>query len=283
MFGPNTHTIINEKLDFSHRDVKFMDLFQELNFLFNQIFKLNDYDLIFISGSGTLGVESIFWSSVNKINVIGPEGKFKNRWSKLAKNYNKLKKNDNYVNLFCALETSTGDTFTEKNCFIDAVSSFPFYDLPEDTKSFVTCSNKQLGSVPGICIVGVKKDSWEMFEDDSKFSYLNLARYKSYSHKNQTPSTPAYPIMQDLINTLKDFSIIDLRKRIEKNCLALGALFIIDKPSPVILIEKKKVPTKIAQKWDLYGINDETDYYSVFTYSCEAKEYKKFVEDCLEE
>ena len=89
--------------------------------------------------------------------------------------------------------------------------------------------------------------------------------------------------MQDLINKLKDFSIIDLRKRIEKNCSILGELFIIDKPSPVVLIEKKEVPTKIAQKWDLYGLNDETDCYSIFTYSCEAGEYKKFVEDCLEE
>ncbi|MCR4664720.1 MAG: hypothetical protein K5660_05075, partial [Paludibacteraceae bacterium] len=60
MFGPNTYFKDNVNICFSHRDQVFFDLFQRVNDLFVEKFGLQDYDVLFIPGSGTIGIESAF-------------------------------------------------------------------------------------------------------------------------------------------------------------------------------------------------------------------------------
>ena len=59
---------------------------------------------------------------------------------------------------FYQLETSNSRTFYKEDCIVDAISSFPYYSIPSGTKVFITSSNKILGSIPGIAIVGIKSD-----------------------------------------------------------------------------------------------------------------------------
>ena len=64
----------------------------------------------------------------------------------------------------------------------------------------------------------MKKNSWDLFRDSSTFSYLNLARYYEYSKINQTPSTPTYPIMMNLLNLLEEFDLQNFKDTINLNC-----------------------------------------------------------------
>ena len=77
MFGPNTDIEVNIKTDFSHRDIKFIKLFKDLSKLLLNKAKLDgyEYDVIFMGGSGTLAIESLFWSSTKNIQVTGPKGR----------------------------------------------------------------------------------------------------------------------------------------------------------------------------------------------------------------
>ena len=70
MFGPNTYIKSNDKIDYSHRDKEFIELFSRVRDKFIDIFKLHEYDILFIPGSGTLGVEAVVWSVLNRIRVV---------------------------------------------------------------------------------------------------------------------------------------------------------------------------------------------------------------------
>ncbi len=281
MFGPNTHLKATSNIDFSHRDKKFKDLLFSLRDLFTNKFNLHEYDLLFIPGSGTIGIESLIWSSVNQINVIGHKGSFTSRWLELSNYYNDFKSSERNIDFFCQLETSCGKYAENNGGFVDAVSSFPYFDLPE-CEAFVTCSNKLLGSMPGLAIVGVRKDSWNLFKDSSQFSYLNLSRYKKFSDIDQTPTTPAYSIMMHLHDVLLNFSKEKLRDRIHTNSEILNEVF-KSNPSPVFVISKENINKEIAKKWDLYGLHTDSHNYSIFTYSCEKKKYIDFVKDIQNE
>jgi aspartate aminotransferase-like enzyme len=275
MFGPNTHlstTTFNIK--YSHRDIEFIDLYKRLNGEFVSKFNLQDYDVLFIPGGGTIGIESVFWSLKKQINVIGHEGVFTERWNELSELY--VPEQGNGIDLYCQLETSVNKVFEKEGCIVDAISSFPYYDIPNDTKIFITCSNKQLGSIPGLAIVCVRKDYWGELENDNIFSYLNLARYKKYGDKNQTPSTPPITVYENLACIIQNFDVNYLREKIHKNSQKLIEIF-GGEVSPVFVIDKKRIPIEYAKLWKLYGLNTSSKHYSIFTYSCKDDEYKKFV------
>ena len=103
-------------------------------------------------------------------------------------------------------------------------------------------------------------------------SYLNLARYLKYSEKNQTPSTAPIQILDHLNNTLKNFNKNKLIDKINTNSKKLVNFFgeeniIGEYPCPVITISKSLIPITIAEKFQLYHFNDESDNYQIFTYS----------------
>ena len=52
-----------------------------------------------------------------------------------------------------------------------------------------------------------------------------------------------------------------------------------DITGPVITVHKDNIPIKIASKYQLYGINTNSKYYQIFTYSCEDKLYIKFCKE----
>jgi aspartate aminotransferase-like enzyme len=79
MFGPNTYVKTKVNIKYSHRDDKFLQLYQKVSEKFKKKFNLNDYEIIFIPGSGTVGMESIIFSLRGNINVTGYDGEFKER------------------------------------------------------------------------------------------------------------------------------------------------------------------------------------------------------------
>lgn len=274
MFGPNKHLEYLINVDESHRDLSFRYKYLETVSQFKEKFGLQDYDVLFIGGSGTIGIESIFFSCKNKIEVIGKEGVFKDRWKKLSKLYGKSSKEG--TNLFCQLETSNSQTFYKENCYVDAISSFPYYNIPDPSKVFATCSNKQLGSLIGLSIVAVKKDSWSDFVDERTFSYLNLSRYKFFQRSNQTPSTTPTYIFDHLLEKLKKINVDQLRETINNNCKKIRSKIseenIIGESScPVMTVKKTSIEKSLAEKYQIYGVNNSSGYYQIFTYNNESE------------
>lgn len=279
MFGPNTYVDERVILNYSHRDNHFFNIYKQLTNSFTTKFNLENYDILFIPGSGTVGIEAVMFSLVNKVKVIGIEGTFKSRWSQMASVYNKLKQSKSTSTLACRYETSKSQVFEGAADIYDCVSSFPYFDVPACAKVFVTCSNKQLGCLPGLSIVGVRKDCWNLFMDDSTVSYLNLSRYKAYSELNQTPTTAPTHLFEMLLSRINNINILEFRQRVDRVCSCVSKyisknLFVGNYCGPVITIPKSAIPTDFAKLYDLYGYtNMATPNYQIFTYSQQEKDY----------
>ena len=282
MFGPNTLSSFSYNMNYSHRCDTFKSLYKRLVSLMQQKFNLHDYDIIFIPGSGTFGAETLIRSSKNKINLIGNDGKFKDRWKNLSDSI-KFEENKEQ-NMFCQLETSNSSIYSKNSCFVDAISSFPFYQIPDDTKAFVCCSNKQIGAHPGLSIVFIRKDCWGLFKEEELFSITNLSLYKKYYLENQLPTTAPVQIFEQLLNTMESFDVEVLRKKIILNSNKVTSLFedsqiIGEKICPVITIKKDSIPTHIANKFKIYHYNNSYPFYQIFTYSTENSVYDDFVKE----
>ena len=287
MFGPNTYINTNSKIEYSHRDKQFLETYNKVKELFVEKFNLHNYDILFIAGSGTTAIESVVWSMMNNIETIGNSGVFREKWERLIETHNKTGFSKFYrEKLYCQLETSNSSYFEQDGCIVDAISSFPYYDIPENTNVFITCVNKQLGGFPGLGIVGVHKNYWTRIKDSRDFSYLNLRRYYDYGLKNQTPTTTPTQIYEHFLNILENFDVEKLRDRINQNSKliidTIGKENIIgDSPCPVITIPKENIPDVLAKKWNLYGLQTDSKNYQIFTYSCDDEQYKKFCNDFI--
>lgn len=283
MFGPNTYFTDEVNINYSHRDKCFFDLFKETRDLFSDTFDLGEYDILFIPGSATIGVESLMFSSKNNIELIGVDGTFKARWGEMAKLYNNPSVKE-VTELFCRLETSQSTPFSKEECFVDATSSFPYYDIPRNTKAFVTCLNKQLGGYVGLAVVGVRKDIWHEFIDDESMSYLNLSRYRHYHDINQTPSTAPTFIYDHLYKLLTNFDLDAHRAKIDRvSDLIVDAIgeenIIGEKRCPAITLKPKTLSEDFSREHDVYGYWAGRPNYQIFTYSQPEADYERFVED----
>ena len=280
MFGPNSIVKFNYKMAYSHRSDKFKDLYQNCRNLILEKFNLKEeYDLVFIPGSGTTGMEAVISSLKNRVKVVGHDGKFKQRWEKYCLYNNKIDINSD-LRLFCQLETSTGEVYAETGGIVDAISSFPYYDIPKKTKCFVTCSNKQLKSFPGLALVFVKKDSWDIFQEKRYFCTKDIFLYKKYSDLNQTPTTCPVQIFKQLNEAIRKFDIDAHRNKINNNCKMLGSILKTknNMPCPVVNVAKSEIPKSIAIEYGLYNFNNDKDIYQIFSYSNKNKKYKELYE-----
>ena len=288
MFGPNTSTSTESVILHSHRDREFIHTYEDLKLLFSEVFELKDYDIIFMGGSGTTAIESVVWSLMNPIGIVGNEGVFKDKWKQLIRTHGKEGSSKYYrEKLYCQLETSNS-SYHEDEGIVDAISSFPYYDIPKNTNIFITCVNKQLGGFPGLSIVGVKKSFWNRIKDTDEFTYLSLKRYYQYGLENQTPTTAPTQIYEHFLTILSRFDIDELRNKINLNSKlivdAIGEDKIIGENScPVITIPKEFISDELAIKWNLYGLQTKSKNYQIFTYSCDDKSYEEFAKDLRSE
>ena len=77
MFGPNSISKYTYNMSFSHRTEKFKKVYSKSRELMIKNFNLQDYDILFVPGSGTTGMETVISSLKEKIKVIGHKGKSK--------------------------------------------------------------------------------------------------------------------------------------------------------------------------------------------------------------
>lgn len=287
MFGPNTYFSDEVNINYSHRDKCFFDLFTKTRNLFSDKFHLEDYDILFIPGSGTIGIEAIFYSLKYRVKLIGVDGTFKRRWIDMERGYAN-KSNTKKIEMFCLYETSCSTYFQKEGCIVDAISAFPYYEIPRETLAFVTCLNKQLGSYVGLSIVCIRKDFWDNLIDGEKMSYLNLFRYKEYHEIGQAPSTSPTHIYEHFFRHLQEFDLDEFRKKVDYvSDLIVDTVgihnIIGDRRGPTITLKNGAIPEKFAREHDVYGYWAGRPNYQIFTYTDDIETYKIFLKELSRE
>lgn len=281
-FGPNADVQFPIDLFGSHRDENFRDLYSKTTTAFQKVFQLEEFDILYMPGGGTLGVEATIASSLGPIDVIGCEGVFKDRWTEMSSLYN-LTKTGPVTTLSCHLETSVSKFQEIGTPILDAVSSFPYFSIPKSCDVFILAANKQLNALAGLAIVGVRKGRFTKYFKNSELSYLSLARYFESAAHHEMPSTVGTYLFEVLNESLLSFDLISHRQRIDKVCERivnlLGESMIIgDLKGPVLTIRREAISEKIAQEWNLYEKVSPIPSYQVFTYSTKMENYRIFLD-----
>lgn len=289
MFGPNTYFKDKVNINYSHRDIQFFDYYEKVSKKFKEVFNLEDYDIMFIPGSATVGIEALMFSLNVPVDVKGVDGTFKTRWTQMADLYEKrltrTQRTKKAVPLYCSYETScSAHCNTGEPSFIDATSAFPYYDIPKGSLGFVTSLNKQLGSYVGLAIVGIRKDCWHLFKKSSQMSYLNLRRYYEYSLQNQGPATFPTFILEHFLKVLNNFNINKLRNKI--NTISDEILKYVPKDNligdlkgPCITFKQGTISEDICKKYDLYGYWAHREHIQMFTYNGTLRQYRKVLKE----
>lgn len=285
MFGPNVSTKINIATDFHHREEAFEDVYSDIIETFRQKFDIpSDYEILVITGSGTLGVEAFISSFRGRLRVESPDlkrEKFAGRWRDMIHHYGKYDERSSHtikVMYETSLSKYNGDA---PATFVDAISGFPFWPAPQ-ALAWSTVSSKLLGAAPVLSILVMQSDFMRDYIDSNP-SYLNPWKYLEFQRINQTPFTPAIPLFQDLRERLLNFNIIELRQRIETNFNILLSSIedeeLINRDiTPVMTIPKDIIPPEVVHKWSLYS-HRGGPYVQIFMYSETIDNYEMLAAD----
>ena len=222
------NAIVNH--DICHRDSDFEKIMENLKKNSLKIFDADgNYSTVFISGSGTSGVEAAISSTIppdKKLMVIS-NGVFGERIAEIVELHNIsmlhikkkwgdvfnleemegiLKSNPDIFGIAMVHhETSIGilnpissigklSSKYGKVFIVDAISSLGAEDLSvrkDNIDICITSSNKCLHSFSGVTVICINNRIWNLIENvKPRVYYLDLKKYYNYSKSNQTPYTP---------------------------------------------------------------------------------------------
>lgn len=226
--------ILNQPMIY-HRSAEFIRIFEELSESLQYLFS-TEADALILSSSGTGAMEAVITNlfSPDDAVIVVENGKFSERWTKIARNYRlevdrltipwcqsvteqaiveKLKQNQAAKAIFLThCETSTGaltrlETIvpvirkqTSALVIVDAISSAGVLPLKMDDWGIdviVTASQKGLGLPPGLAFVALNNRAWiysELAELPRFYFDLTRAR-QALRLGNSSPFTPAIPLV----------------------------------------------------------------------------------------
>lgn len=292
MFSPNCLP------DYSHRSPKFRKLYGDLKkIIIDKLEVPNKFNILFISGSGTLANEIVLKSFRENFCFYDTENEFGNRLLKTSLNisqsqnifkYNKSGKyNLAYVNYETSISKHNNIRLKKKEygfVFSDAISAFPYYKDCYNDDVFTTVSSKILGSAPILSLIFYDKNKIEMF-DDIGYSVLNFMRYVEFDKKKETPNTTNITGMEMLYNRMKKFDLKKVKDTINIRNYELNRFinnrYIIGNNPPVLTIKGFSnkaliIPYFLLEKYYLYKSGDN---YQIFLYSGTDEQYKELITD----
>lgn len=258
MFGPNP-TVSASRVCSHHRDGGFKKLLLECIQLFKSHFDPNDiFDVLPLSGSGTFGIESVIYSIKGVVDVQDYHEDFAGRILQMVYANGDHDMHNGSHDLYVQYETSISklNTICQKKglLIVDAVSSFPYYPLDTLVDVAITVSSKQLGGIPGIVFVLVRKSVWSSFES-RPYSCLDLKSHKKYAEQGMTQNTPNVDALVSVCEVLREFDLANLRRRIDAAreilCRLLPTSCIIGE-GPVLSIVKDVLSVRFIKQWGLY-------------------------------
>ena len=227
-----------------HRSKEFQDLVESTTKNLKWLHQTNN-DVLTITGSGTAAMEAGIINTLSKGDkvICGENGKFGERWVKVAKQFGldvieitsewgnplnpeefkKILEEDENKKIKAVIlthsETSTGvindlETISsyirEHNTalsIVDCVTSLGACNVPvDDWKLDVVASGSQKGYMipPGLSFVAMSQKAWEASEKSNiPKFYLNLKSYKKSLLSNSNPYTPAVNLVFALDEALK--------------------------------------------------------------------------------
>lgn len=215
-----------EHLEISHRSPAFRDLYKSCNDLTVQLFHADPlvYQVLFLTGSGTLAIEAIVHACKGKKLLLLQNGFFAEKWEQLLQTHGieyslyqtawgnpfdteeirSILQRESFSTIFLVHhETSTTmmndlepiDTLCKEfhlEMIVDAVSSVGLYEINLSQLSSISylgySTNKCIGSYPGLAVVLAKQECLKSLP--STLTYLNLKLYSSFGEGYETPFTP---------------------------------------------------------------------------------------------
>ena len=227
-----------------HRSKDFQDLVEVTTKNLKWLHQTKN-DVITITGSGTSAMEAGIISTLSKGDkvVCGENGKFGERWVKIAreyglevitikaewgsplnpKNFKKILEEDKQKQIKAVIlthsETSTGvindlktisshiQEHSKALSIVDCVTSLGACNVPVDDWGLdIVASGSQKGYMipPGLSFVSVSEKAWEAAKKSYLPKfYLNLKSYKKSLASNSNPYTPAVNLVFALDESLK--------------------------------------------------------------------------------
>lgn len=238
-----------------HRGPEFQKIHKEIIQNAKYLFQTEN-DVFILTASGTGAVECAISNTVNPNDkiLIPTYGLFSERmkekinrrngkpieipkkWGKTPKATEIKKKIEEEKDIKAIAivynETSTGATvrdlpkigeIAKENdalLIVDAVSILGGDKLPTDKWNIDICitgSQKCLACPPGLSLISVSKKAWKKIEKTPRPFYFDLIQMKKFSQKNETPFTPAIPLIYALQEALKIIREEGLEKRIKRH------------------------------------------------------------------
>ena len=248
-----------------HRTEEFHEIFADIINMLRKIFMTSKSEIFLLTSSGTGAVESAIincFSSREKV-LIPIYGEFSRRASNIMKKHGiktielnipigrgpetelikkEIRKKRDIKGIFIVYnDTSPGvfvrnlpeiaDIARNENILIviDAVSILGGSKLFMDKWGIdvvVAATQKCLATPPGISMIAVSKDAWDIMEKRNvKSLYFDLKEYKKFLLRNETPFTPAINILFSLRESLRNILDIGLNNWIMMHKLRARILY----------------------------------------------------------
>lgn len=264
MFGPNVTACIDGEY-FHHRGERFHGLMRDIKQTFVDKFGLQDYDVLVVTGSGTLVNEIVMSSLDGVVQVHDTDAMFGRRLfdMRVAHSCEQAANRAVVSSAHVLYETSLSRFNTVLSCakktgltFIDMVSAFPYYSVPVCADVFTTVSSKQLGAYPVLGVLCIRKElRHEAYFRHQPGSILDVYRHLSFFDKHETAHTAAIPLYVDLLKKLRDFDRAAFIEKIDaRRTQVLESVrneWVIGQ-GPVITLSRTDVLDGVAHELSLY-------------------------------
>jgi aspartate aminotransferase-like enzyme len=284
MFGPNVKA--DERgLYYHHRETSFHVLLQALEVMFTEHFGLDEYEFLFLTGSGTTANETIIFSFRYGFDFLHTDAEFGLRLQRMSDTHKKDVLCERRFVAYPLYETSISrlNIHSENSdalTFLDMVSAFPYYMPPKGTSIWTTVSSKQLGAYPVLGIIGIHRElDLGEFVTQKRGSSLNLLDHLHHRQFHETLTTPSIPLYYDLLQRLRTFDVRALRKKIERRRKKIVSIVGIENTmgcGPVITFKHLEKLESLAKQFNLYKSERG---YQVFLWSGKDDEYKLFYKE----
>lgn len=286
MFGPNTHLSRTFQIAYHHRSASFRSAYQAVEECFLEVLGTHRFHLLFVPGSATSGMETLLLSVSDELRAVGKRGKFTERWSDLCEFSNMLRdgrSSGTVTDVWCQVETSLNIVQSFDRGIVDSVCAFPFFDVPRDAEAFITCTNKLVGSIPGLAVIGLAEPALNRLSD-TRGSTNHLLHFLEASKRRELPYTAPTHIFDDLLTYFGQPYVSGLRQLVEERRELLMGLFsqdelIGDETSPLLTVKKSAISSHLAQRWDLYSKSFPEPCYQIFLYSAGSADYSLFASE----
>jgi phosphoserine aminotransferase len=306
---PNVDKYITEAIklqigSISHRSPQYVDIHKKLVDNLRQIFQIPDNFTIFVGGSATQFMERVIENCVEKTSFHLVNGSFSRRFQEISRDLHKdsrqikvgLGESFDFDNLevpseselitFTSCETSTGveisperihqmkNQYPDKLIAVDAVSSYPYYDLDYKMVDAVIFSvQKGFGLPAGLGIAAVNEKciqkSYQLREKGISVGSYNAFCLIDEKAKNyQTLETPNVLGVYLLSRVLEDMLAYGVGRIRQETLLKAGLLYdyfdnhskfepYISNPedrSQTVIVIKYDQPKEVLEKFKPEGI-----------------------------